>query len=382
VPDVIRLLRDLVAIDSVNPTLVPDAGGEAFIADRVADELRRAGLDVSVQEAAPGRPNVIGVLEGRKEGKTLMLCGHLDTVGVLGMAAPFDPVQRDGRLYGRGAQDMKGGLAAMIDAAAGIARDGSLAAGRLIVAAVADEEALSIGAEALVQQWRADAAVVGEPTGLEIAIGHKGFVWLEVVTEGVAAHGSRPAEGRDAIAHVGRVLGELEGLERRLRSRPGHPLMGQGSLHASFVSGGREWSTYPDRCSLRYERRTLPGEDGPGALAEVEAILDHLRAADSGFRATARLDFERPPYETPPGHPLPALVEECLGRPARRSAMSYWTDAGILGPGGIPCVVFGPGGAGLHSTEEYVLIEEVLACRDTFTRLTRRFCEGTFIRGS
>ena len=372
--DAIRLLRDLVAIDSVNPTLVPGAAGEALIAERVADELRRAGLDVSVQEAAPGRPNVIGVLEGPREGKTLMLCGHLDTVGVFGMTAPFDPVLRDGRLYGRGAQDMKGGLAAMIDAACGIARDGPLAAGRLVVAAVADEEALSIGAEALVGQWRADAAVVGEPTGLEIAVGHKGFAWLEVVTEGVAAHGSRPAEGRDAIGYVGRVLWELEGLERRLRSRPGHPLMGEGSLHASFVSGGREWSTYPDRCSLRYERRTLPGEDGAGALAEVEAILDRLRAADPGFRATARLDFERSPYVTPPGHPLPALVEECLGRPTRRSAMSYWTDAGILGAAGIPCVVFGPGGAGLHSTEEHVLVEDVLACRDTFARLILRFC--------
>ena len=372
--DAIGLLRDLVAIDSVNPTLVPGAAGEQPIAQRVADELRRAGLEVSVQEAAPGRPNVIGVLEGRRAGKTLMLCGHLDTVGVEGMSAPFDPVLRDGRLYGRGAQDMKGGLAAMIDAACGIARKGSLDAGRLVVAAVADEEALSIGAEALVGQWRADAAVVGEPTGLEIAVGHKGFAWLEVVTEGVAAHGSRPADGRDAIGYVGRVLGELEDLARRLRSGPGHPLMGEGSLHASFVSGGREWSTYPDRCSLKYERRTLPGQDGAAALAEAEAILERLRAADPDFRATARLDFERAPYVTPQGHPLPALVEECLGRPARRSAMSYWTDAGILGAAGIPCVVFGPGGAGLHSAEEYVLVEDVLACRDTVARLAPRFC--------
>ncbi|MGE0455796.1 MAG: ArgE/DapE family deacylase [Vicinamibacteria bacterium] len=372
----VSLLRDLISIDSVNPTLVPGAAGEAKLAERVADELQRAGLDVTVREAAPGRPNVVGVLDGRDDGPTLMLCGHLDTVGVEGMSAPFDPVLRDGRVYGRGAQDMKGGLAAMLDAAGRIARGGSLRAGRLVVAALADEEAMSVGAEALVKEWRADAAVIGEPTSLEIAVGHKGFAWLEVVTEGRAAHGSRPADGRDAIAHAGRVLGELEALDRRLREGPAHPLVGTGSLHASFVNGGREWSTYPDRCSLKYERRTAPNEDGALALAEAKAILDRLRTADPDFRAEARLDFERSPYVTPAAHPLPALLEECLGRKAPRTAMSFWTDAGLLGPAGIPCVVFGPGGAGLHSAEEYVLVDDVLACRDAFERLAPRYCAG------
>src|SRR5829696_3816570 len=179
----IRLLRDLVGIDSVNPSLVPGAAGEGAIASAIADHLRRIGLDVEIQEAAPGRPNVIGVLEGRGRGRSLMLCGHVDTVGVEGMAAPFDPVEKDGRLYGRGAQDMKGGVAAMIDAARQVAEEG-LPAGRLIVAAVVDEEYASLGADALVTRWRADAAVVTEPTDLRIAIGHKGFAWFEVVTRG------------------------------------------------------------------------------------------------------------------------------------------------------------------------------------------------------
>ncbi len=193
----IALLRNLVAVDSVNPSLVPGGAGETAIAALIAAELQAIGLDVEIAEAAPGRPNVTGILEGRRAGRSLMLCGHMDTVGVAGMEAPFDPVVRDGRLYGRGAQDMKGGLAAMIGAARAICSGGGMPAGRLIIAAVADEEYASLGAEALAGTRTADAAVVPEPTDMVIATGHKGFTWVEIVTEGIAAHGSRPRDGRD-----------------------------------------------------------------------------------------------------------------------------------------------------------------------------------------
>lgn len=372
----IALLRELIAIDSVNPSLVPGGAGEAGVAQRVADELRGAGLDVQVAFAAPGRPNVVGVLEARQPGRTLMLCGHLDTVGVAGMAAPFDPLERDGRVYGRGAQDMKGGLAAMLGAACSLARAGELPAGRVLVAAVADEEHLSLGAEALVREWNADAAVVAEPTGLEIAIGHKGFAWLEVRTEGRAAHGSRPDEGRDAIAMMGRVLVALEQLDRTLRARPRHPVLGSGSLHASLVEGGRELSSYPDACALQYERRTLVAESGATALSEAQAILTRLAEEDPDFRASARLTFERPAYLTPDGHPLPDRLQAALGRPTARAGMSFWTDAAILGRAGIPSVVFGPGGAGLHGLEEFVYVADVLSCREALRRLALDFCNG------
>src|SRR5437899_3086377 len=198
----IKLRRELVAIDSVNPSLVPGAAGEGAIAQAIAAELRRIGLDVELQDAADGRPNVVGVLEGHARGRSIMFCGHIDTVGVDGMDAPFDPVERGGRLYGRGAQDMKGGVAAMIDAARVLA-ESRLASGRLVVAAVVDEEYASVGADALVTRFRADAAVVTEPTDLQIAIGHKGFAWTEIRTRGRAAHGSRPRDGRDAIVRMG-----------------------------------------------------------------------------------------------------------------------------------------------------------------------------------
>src|SRR3954447_19238302 len=214
---VLSLLRTLVSIDSVNPSLVPGAAGEKAIAEAIGEHMRRLGLDVEFQEVAPGRPNVIGVLEGRAPGKSLLLCGHIDTVGVDGMRAPFDPVERDGRLYGRGAQDMKGDVAAMIDAARVMAAS-PLERGRLIVACVVDEEFASIGADALVARWRADAAVVTEPTDLQIAVGHKGFAWFEVETRVRAAHGSRPRDGRDAIMRMGRLLHELEKLDGRLQA--------------------------------------------------------------------------------------------------------------------------------------------------------------------
>jgi acetylornithine deacetylase len=370
----IALLKDLVAIDSVNPSLVPGGAGERAIAERIAAELRASGLDVQVTEAAPGRPNVFGTIDSGRPGPALMLCGHSDTVGVEGMTAPFDPVVRDGKLFGRGAQDMKGGVASILAAARRLAQSPAGLKGRVIVAIVADEEYASVGADAAVADWKADAAVVAEPTDLAIGIGHKGFEWVEVETQGVAAHGSRPDDGVDAILMMGRVLGELDALEQGFIAGPAHPLLGRPSLHASLIGGGRELSTYPDRCTLSIERRTVTGEPPESLRREVEAALDRLRAADPRFRASARLTFARSPYLTPEGHPLPRMLRESLGRPTTVGAMSFWTDAAILGAAGMASVVFGPGGAGLHGLEEYVRLDEVLACREALVSVARRFC--------
>lgn len=372
----LALLHDLVAIDSVNPSLVPGARGEAEIARRVAAACIDCGLTVEVTEVARGRPNVVGVLEGRASGPTLMFCGHLDTVGVAGMTRPFEPVTRDGRLYGRGAQDMKGGVAAMIGAARAVAETGGLARGRLIVAAVIDEEHASLGAEALVARWRADAAVVTEPTDLDIAIAHKGFQWVEVETRGRAAHGSRPRDGRDAILRMGRVLSRLEALDRRLQAQPPHALLGTASLHASIVTGGRELSSYPDQCTLQLERRTLPGEAAGSALREVQEILESARREDPEFEGEARDLFGREGYEIASSHPLPGVLERAaasVGGAPKRVGMTFWSDAAILGGAGIPTVLYGPGGAGLHSTEEYVRLQDVTQCRDVLAALVREY---------
>jgi acetylornithine deacetylase len=272
---------------------------------------------------------------------------------------------------------MKGGIAAMIGAARRVVETGGLPGGKLIIAAVADEEYASVGAEALVTRWKADAAVVTEPTDLIIATGHKGFTWVEILVEGIAAHGSRPSKGRDAILRMGRVLTCLEALDRKLQSRIPHPVMGTSSLHASLITGGRELSTYPDRCVLQLERRSVIGETGHTALAEVEAILSALQSEDAELRVQARLMFDRLPYETPPQHFLVPALEAVLqkaGCAPRRGGASFWTDAAVLGHAGIPSVIFGPSGSGLHSSKEYVEIDQVLLCRDILAELARSVC--------
>ncbi len=379
VDNALRLLKELIAIDSVNPALVPGAAGEAAVGRAVAEAMRGMGLTVETQEVAPGRPNVIGTLEGRLPGRSLMFCGHLDTVGVAGMKAPFDPVERDGRIYGRGSEDMKSGVAAMIDAARVVAESGGLAAGRLVVACVVDEEHASLGADALVTRWRADAAVVTEPTDLEIAVAHKGFEWVEIETEGVAAHGSRPREGRDAIRLMARVLNGLDHLDRRLQAEPPHPLLGTASLHASLIEGGRELSSYPDRCHLQMERRSIPGEAPGIAAREVDELLTRLRAEDPEFKAASRAMFARSHYEIAADHELPHAMRRALSAFAPSLSrtpigMSFWTDAAILGDAGIPSILFGPIGAGLHSVEEWVDAQSVLTCRDALVNLSRDWC--------
>jgi acetylornithine deacetylase len=374
---VLQLARDLIAIPSVNPSLVPGAPGERDTAEYVAARLRLIGMDVEMHDALPGRPNVVGIADGRAPGPALMFCGHLDTVGVEGMDGPFDPVEREGRLYGRGAQDMKGGIAAMIHAAESVLHGNGLPCGRLIVAAVADEEYASAGAEALVARLHADAAVITEPTDLAVGVAHKGFSAAEVVMHGRAAHGSRPAEGRDAILRMGRVLAKLEAEDRKLQGQPAHPLLGTGSLHASSIEGGGELSSYPASCRMQFERRTLPGEPLTAAEDDLRRIMDELRADDPELSADVRLLLARPPYALDPSHPLAlAMLRACdrAGCPARHEGLSFWTDAAILGGRGIATVLFGPGGAGLHGRIEYVRVDHLTRCRDVLVHVIGAWC--------
>ena len=253
-----QLLFDLVAINSVNPDLVPGAPGEAEIAAYITRWLEQSGLEVQLIESVTGRPNVVAIARGTGGGRSLLLNGHMDTVGVSGMDGGWEPQVRDGRLYGRGAYDMKGGLAACMSAIAEVRKRGLR--GDVILTAVMDEEYASLGTQELASRFRADGAIVAEFTELQLILAHRGFVWLEVETLGRAAHGSRPDLGVDAILKMGQVLMELEQLDHDLRSNPTHPLLGSGSLHASIINGGLEKSTYPTRCLLSLERRTLPGE--------------------------------------------------------------------------------------------------------------------------
>ena len=365
-----ELLERLVEIDSVNPTLVPGGAGETEIAAFVSRWLDRAGLRVETVEPEPGRPSIVATVPGRRDGRALLLNAHLDTVALGGPDAGLVPRVEDGRLYGRGSYDMKGSLAAIMLVAAELARQPL--AGDLIVTAVADEEAASLGTEAVAPIVSADAAIVAEPTELRLAVAHKGFAAFEVETHGRAAHGSRFDLGVDAITMMGRVLVALGELDESLRAdREPHPLLGGASLHASVIEGGDGFSTYPSRCLLTLERRTLPGETADQVASEV-------RDAAAGVDATMRPLFAREPLETPPEEPivgvLRASAREVLGHEPKIVGVPFWTDAALIAATGIPAVVFGPGGEGAHAEAEWVSLDDVERCIRILQGTAARFC--------
>ena len=374
--EVVELLRSLVAIDSVNPDLVPGGVGEGNIARFIAEWFERAGLEVVWDEPAPGRPNVIGIARGSGGGRSLLLNAHTDTVGVAGMERPHEPYIENNQMYGRGAYDMKAGLAAIMAAGAAARKRGLR--GDVIVTAVADEEYASIGTAAIVKQWKADAAIVTEPTGLDICTAHKGFAWLEVETIGVAAHGSRPDLGVDAIVKMGKVLAGLEALELSLRSGVAHRLLGSGSLHASLIEGGQELSSYPLRCKLSIERRTIPGESMRQVEAEIPAIFERIKASDPAFQATVQTMMSRDPFEVSLNEPIVQVVlrhaRERLGSKIAEVGGLGWMDSALLAAAGIPTVVFGPGGEGAHAVVEWSDLAQVEQCAEILTAVAAEFC--------
>jgi acetylornithine deacetylase len=376
--DLQKLVCELVAIESVNPDLVAAGSGESKIAAFVAEWLGAEGLAVQVAEPVPGRTSVIGVLAGSGGGASLMLNAHMDTVGAGGMKDPFIPVVRNGRVYGRGAYDMKGSLAAIMIAARE-ARKLKLH-GDLIVAAVADEEVASVGTAAVLERIEADAAIVTEPTEMRLCLAHKGFAWLEVETRGVAAHGSRPDLGIDAVAHMGRILTGVLELDQRLRAGRGHLLLGTGTLHASLVEGGQELSTYPARCLVKLERRTLPGEDGAKALQEIDDVIASARAEDPALEASARLLLERPPSQLGADSFVTEAVEkaatEVLGREPEVIGVAYWMDMALSNAVGIPTVAFGPSGEGAHADVEWVDLASLQTCVQVYLRAIELLCGG------
>ena len=376
--DLVANLAGLVRINSINPTLVPGAPGEGEIAAYVARWLGDAGLDVRTIESAPGRPSVVARLTGIGGGRSLMLNAHMDTVDVAGMAEPFSGAVRNGRLYGRGSYDMKGSLAACMAAAKTLAASPKRLRGDLVIAAVADEEYGSLGTADVLTQVRTDAAIVTEPTSLKVCRAHKGYLWIEVEVQGRAAHGSRFDQGVDANLRMGRFLGALERLERDLRGRSPHPLVGPPSLHAAMLEGGSGLSTYAAKSVLRIERRTIPGETEASVMAEIEAILDRLRRDDSSFVATARAFFVREPFEVAREagvvETLDAAAAKVLGRPPEHMGDTPWMDSALLAAAGIETVVFGPHGAGAHADEEWVDVESVVQTAEVLVETARAWC--------
>jgi acetylornithine deacetylase len=370
--DAVALTRALVAVDSQNPSLVSGGAGESAVAQLLGDVLKEWGFHVEVHEVQPGRPNVVA-RTGPSGGRSLMFNGHLDVVGVGGMThAPFDPVEKHGRIYGRGSADMKAGIAAMC-AAAARAADAGLG-GEVVIAAVCDEEFTSIGTRALVERGvRADAAIVTEPTQLAIMPAHKGFVWVEASFVGRAAHGSRYDVGIDAIRHAGLFLAELDRYDSKTLTTRSHPLLGRPSVHASTISGGNGMSTYPDRCELAIERRTIPGETTEQVSAEMEELWDRVKLAEAHLSGSVRVTMQQAPSDVPTSSAIVRSLAMSLATCGVRESiagMSAWTDAALLNAAGIPAICFGPGDISLaHAAEEYVPVKEIEDATAVLTNL-------------
>ena len=375
--EVLELLKALIRINSVNPDLVCGAAGEAEAAAFVSEWLGKRGLETQRLEHHQGRPSIVGIARGRGGGRSLMFNGHLDTVGVAGYAGdPFDPKVEDGRIYGRGSGDMKAGVAAMMVAAGRVAQEGL--AGDVLVACVADEEYGSLGSEEVAGHFRPDAVIVTEPTALDIVVTHKGFAWFDVTVEGRSAHGSQPQNGVDAIVKAGRFLVALGEYDERLRRGPAHPLLGTGSVHASLISGGQEMSSYPASCTVRLERRTVPGETPRTIAADLKAIIDDIARNDPGFRAVIKAGLARDPLQDPGRSGIVDIVEAAatarLGRSPALTGEAGWGDGAIFNALGVPSIQFGHIGGGFHSATEWADIASVEALADILADAARQFC--------
>lgn len=383
-----------MSIDSVNADLSASGAGELGVAKFVSNWLTAHGVPNYMDEVQPNRPNVVARLTGIGGGKSLMLNGHMDTVGVDGYAEPFVPRIEAGRMYGRGAYDMKCGVAACMLTMAELTT--TSLRGDVIFTAVIDEEYAGLGTIDVAQRYRADAAIVTEPTEQQLVIAHKGFVWADVSIQGKSAHGSRPTLGIDAVAKLGHFLVAIERLDLRMRANPSHPLLNSGTIHASKVVGGHELSSIAESALVQLERRTLPGETEASVIAELQSIIDGLARLDPEFRATIRATLSRDPLETPVESPVVQLILKhgaaITGKAPRLTGVSFWTDAASLahapkivgGTGwtdaaslhqvGIPSVLYGPRGDGAHSRNEWVDLQSVANCVDVYVAVAREFC--------
>ena len=358
-------LVDLVRINSINPSLVADGKGETEIANYIAQAMEAIGLEVHLYDVQPNRPNVVSILRGQGNGKSLMLNAHTDTVGVEGMAEPFSGAIRDGKLYGRGAYDMKASIAASLAVAKAFVASNTKLAGDLVLAMVADEEYASIGTEDIIQRFPTDGAIVTEPSALRIGIAHRGWYWIEVETMGRAAHGSRYMDGIDANRLMGYFLVEVDKYADELLQREPHPLLGTPSVHVQLLKGGSSPAVYAASCKAELERRILPDETAASVTAEIQAIVDRLTATVPNFKAIVRRGFGRDAFETPQDSAIVQTVVQAAktvtGNEPEIYGELWWMDSGLLGNAGIETVIIGPTGGGAHADEEWVDLDSVYA---------------------
>ena len=369
-----KLLRELIALPSVNPAFLPakhPRAGEQRVAEFLAATASRAGLDVEFQAVAPGRSNLLARLSSRgKARQRLVLAPHMDTVNATD--EQFTPHTRNGRLYGRGACDTKGSVAAMFAALCELARTRQRPADTEIVfAGLVDEEHAQAGSRALVAGGlKADLAIVGEATRLQVVTAHKGTMWLCLETRGKSAHGSCPELGRNAVHAMARVVDLLQTDYAAQLRRRRHSLLGCATVSVGAICGGTQANIVPDHCSILIDRRSLPGETAATVRREILGVLRRKNLIVSFVK-----DKLPPclPLETDPRHPLVAQFLKSVGQ-RKPGGVRYFCDASVLGHGGIPSVVFGPGDiAQAHTADEWISLAELERGKGILLRFLQSF---------
>jgi acetylornithine deacetylase/succinyl-diaminopimelate desuccinylase-like protein len=374
-----ELLSDLVRIDSVTPWLITGAAGEADVARFIADWLTDVGVQVTVEEVEPGRPNVVGRVPGTASGRSVILNQHSDTVGYANWAdRALRPERRGDRLVGIGAADDKSSCAIAMLVLREIARSVDRRLGDVLAAFTVDEEGASAGTFALVANHRADGAIVLEPEGIgTVVVEHQGFGWVDIVVHGRAAHGSAPEMGIDAIDHMAEVIRGLSALRERFRGGP-PSLSGVTVLHTSTIRGGTDYATYPSECTLGIEIGTQPGETLAARLAEIEAIFSDCRARIPEFSAEVRVKLERDPFKANGHEALLAAAERATSSVAgvalTQVGLNAWGDAALMQASGMPTIHMGALGGNFHAPDEWVSVPECVSMVEIVRRTVTDFC--------
>lgn len=383
--EAIQLLDSLVRIDSVTPWLIPGGAGEGEVARFMQHWLTEAGLDVTLEDVEPGRPNVLAWLRGSAPGPTICLTAHSDTVGYAAWPdRALRPVVDGDRMTGVGVADDKGGCAAAMLAAADLVRSGTPLAGNVLVALVIDEEGISIGTEHLVANHadEIDLAIELEPEGSHLIFGeHQGFGWIDIVVHGVPAHGSAPEKGVDAIVHIAEVITRLNKLDKTVWAPNPDPKNGRTVFHTGTIHGGTDYATYPNEVVLGIEIGTQPGETLANRVAEIEAIFAEITREDPRFSGEVRVRLDRDPF-TGEGNEallgaLADATEAVNGTRAEITGLNAWTDAALLQSAGIPTVLFGPEGGNYHAADEWVSIPDVVATAEILCRTVQSLIGAT-----
>ena len=376
--DIVDLLSRLVACPSVGPGRRRNFGspfGEEKLARLLTDIVSGWGAEVTLQEVASGRPNLIAKFAGRDSGRSLMLEAHGDTVAVEGMKIePFRPMVKEGRLYGRGACDVKGSMASMLLAIRKVLDEDGAPPTDVFFVATADEEGGATGAYELMKSgFRTDAAVVAEPTDLTIVRAHKGIVRWAITTKGLSAHSSAPGRGKNAIVAMSKIIERIDGPISRTLSGRHHPDLGEPTISVGTIKGGTQVNVVPDCCTIEVDRRLLPSETKEQATEELATHIESLELASSALDYAIEEIQYYPPFDEPANSRISqrtaAACQKHLGR-KELDVAAWGANSGVFREAGIPCVLFGPGSIKqAHTDSEFIEIDQMVKAGDVYAEI-------------